>query len=311
MMKFLCKVWLSSVLVISSGIALFAAGEELEASALLREALEASSKASFTAETMVRYYSATTRKCTFYRNYTNDGILLRLDIEKGLFRDEYYLNTPSGQFGVAKGYVGRMAEIPLLWTLELTHYAISPEEFETATYILETDHYYNGRNCYKLTMQFSKQRSLISPEEFSAPELYTQFRKAMRDKAVSRRIFIIDRDKLVIYSRKHYNSAGKEIFAVELGNVKFSLPNSEFFELPASESFFVPWPENFYNKLNELQEKQAGHWWESIKQFLRRLSVADILFHSVFSYILAILGIALLIGIFIFKFFRKRCQGRE
>ena len=197
---------------------------------LLKKALESSKKASFIAIMKNPFPNVTHEQdilphatlWKFYRCFSGGNVYLRLETSAGGKAIEAYLSNETGVYGVAAdGFSAEIIEVPMLWFPELTHLDISAEEIELSSYSVHTDNY-NNAPCYRIIMRTPKNDAELMKITDDGEEQYQANRKRYLEKRVFTREFWVGRENNFIYFRKHYNSNGKLIFSVELGNVEFN-----------------------------------------------------------------------------------------
>ena len=200
----------------------------LDGETLLRKALDASEKASFSA----KYVNTADQLISFSRFYAPElgvlkkGAYLPTDDKPYSYLEYQFYQLPEGIFSAKDTLVHPLTFAMLLNTPDDLFRQISESDWQAATYSVE-DWKFKGEYAYKITMTL--------PEEYlSAPRPHQEIlhqRKNNRYPAV--RVFIVLEKNMLIVSRKHYNSQKELVYSLEFQEVDISnQPTAEDFVLP-------------------------------------------------------------------------------
>ncbi len=265
--------------------------EQRRGAALLRSAMEAGKAAAYAAvvkEPFKKEWGEVTEARFFRRPRSDDGgVDLRLELYRGRQCFAVFIQNQDGQFAMRGD--GKMAvrggEFATLFHLEYLGAEFYYWEMDYNQYQI-SEASYQGVPCYRVMVTVPIKDDLpalrgLTGVMISGEEEQRQFWQ----RHPFSREFLIGKDNLAIYSRKHYNARKKLIYSASLGKVDFAPDWSihpGFFDTPKNILAEVGQEYSFYGLL---------HWEDT------RHAAAS----NVTSWILGIAGAALLIFAFLYR----------
>ena len=237
--------WAIGLLLLGNAMA---SGSPAQGRELLEQALKQSRRAVFSAELKNPYPMKSKEQggipyapeWHFYRLANETGIFLRVDtLRKGKLIVRYVKNA-SGNYGqAADGFAAQIIEVPQLYYPELSHLAIDPAELRFSSYSV-TPETYQGIACYKIVMNTPRSEALLRRITGEDENTFNANRKRYRLHRAFVREFLVDRERLWIYSRRHFNEIGELIFSVEFQRINLNTPSPELFATPENlQGIFV------------------------------------------------------------------------
>lgn len=220
----------------------------IDAELILRNAMEDSQKASFSAELTNPFPEESiqvivlprTENWRFYRKTDGDVANLRLDMYDSNGNIQLsYLQNASGSYGTDnKSWSAKIFNVPYLWFPEAIYAEIHPEEWADSSFEV-TENTLNGRDTYEVMVK------LVYDEDAMKKKfpLFSNKKELILKNRTFARKFIIDKATNLIISRQHYNHFGELLCTWAFDEVDYEADVSDsLFKTPKDiECEFLDW----------------------------------------------------------------------